>query len=87
MKNIILLAALTFSWHAFSSANHRAGDEGIPTASRINTSRQCFSEAVSSGCRHPNEGREEFRSCVREQMESFSSGCQTFMTKLYGKGI
>jgi hypothetical protein len=86
MKNFILLAALTLSVEAYANADYRAGDEDVPTKARTQTARQCFSEAVSSGCRHPREGREEFRACVRDQMGSFTSGCQTFMSRLYGKG-
>lgn len=85
MKNFILLAALAFSWHSLAHIEYRPGDEGRPTALRAQVAKECFSEAVSSGCRHPRDGREQFRSCVRDQMPSFTTGCQTFMARLYGK--
>ena len=85
MKQIFLLAALAYSWHSFAHVEYRPGDEGVPTAARTSLAKQCFSEAVSSGCHHPREGREEFRTCIKDQMGSLSSGCQTFMSRLYGK--
>jgi hypothetical protein len=86
MKQIFLLAALAYSYQSFAHIEYRPGDEEVPTAARTSVAKQCFSEAVSSGCHHPREGREEFRTCIKDQVGSLSSTCQAFMTRLYGKG-
>lgn len=86
MKNFILMCALTFSLQSLAHVHYRAGDEAVPTPKRAQTAKQCFSEALSSGCGHPRENREEFRLCVRDQVGSFSPDCQAFITRLYGKG-
>lgn len=85
MKQIMLLAALAYSWQSFAHIDYRPGDEEVPTEARKSLAKQCFSEALSSGCQHPRENRKEFRECIKDQVGSLSTGCQTFMTKLYGK--
>lgn len=85
MKNFILLVALIFSYNALASMSHKSGIGAAPTVEKKEIAHACFSEALVSGCHSPREDRHNFRICVRDKMDSFSSECQTFISRLYGR--
>ena len=85
MKYALCSFAVVFTLNASAGLIHKDGQGQEPSAARTQMAKQCFDEAISSGCRHPREGRQEFRSCVRENLETFSSECRGFITRKYGR--
>lgn len=79
----VLILALSFS--ARAGLVHKDGQGNPPSEARAKMARECFNEAISSGCKSPREGRQEFRKCVRDSMETFSSECRAFITRKYGR--
>lgn len=85
MKELFVLIALFFSLNSMASMTHKSDVGNEPSQAKKELALKCFSEAVSSGCRSPQEDRQSFRECVKERMDSFSSECETFMSRLYGR--
>lgn len=85
MKKLILLTSLVLSSLALADMVHQTGNGVAPSSDKLNLAHQCFSEAITAGCRSPREDRANFRECVRDNAETFSSDCQAFVTRIYGK--
>lgn len=85
MKKIFSMIVLTLSVSAFAHIDPLPGDAVKVTTEEINSSRSCFEEVMSFGCKHPREDQAEFRSCMSNVHASLSSSCQKMMSELYGK--
>ncbi len=85
MKNLFIVIAFLISVNSMASMSHKSDMGTEPSEAKKELAQGCFSEAVSSGCHSPQEDRQSFRECVRERMDSFSTECETFMSRLYGR--
>lgn len=84
---LFVMTALLFSFFAHADLEHREGQESKPTVENLSRSRGCFKEIKEQGCGHPRENQDFFSFCLQLKLESLTSDCQGFFSKLYGKRI
>ena len=83
MKTIILLTSLLLSSAVSANQDHESGMEAMPDDTRLQITRACFDQLARLGCGHPNEDREHFVNCARDQITDLDSDCQGLVKKLY----
>jgi hypothetical protein len=85
MKKLMVMITRLTSLNALADIDEASMKSMEPKAGEVESSRSCFQELETFGCRHPREDMEQFRSCMDNILSSLTPSCQRRVKDLYGK--